>query len=200
MNMTTNKLVPFLLTGSAVGVTAQTTLNKEADKLRETASDVGSKVASEYEALSTRLNELAETPEGRETASSMLEWIDKVEMFHLPWLNWVLVAVGIALFGSHLGQLVMGKLWVGLKTRAFSFVEIANDAFVAGFALLALPVVMMIPTGRDSFIDHPLAVLSAVAAGLILAIILYFHGVRQERLAAYGKAEEKHLKKLDTPA
>lgn len=57
---------------------------------------------------------------------------------------------------------------------------------MAGFALLALPVVMTIPIGAESFVDRPLAVISSVIVGGVVALILYFHGVRQERLAADG--------------
>lgn len=180
-------LVPFLFTGSVVGVNAQGVTSGAEDASDGTVAEVGEKVASEYEALSGRLTELAETSEGRETAASMLEWIDKVEMFHLPWINWVLVAAGVALFGSHLGQLILGKLWVGLRGGGWSVTETFNDALVAGFALLALPVVMTIPIGVDSFVERPLAVISSVAVGVVFALVLYFHGVRQERLAADGK-------------
>ncbi|WP_411845949.1 hypothetical protein AAFN60_20605 [Roseibacillus persicicus] len=186
MNNKLNRLlVPFLTTGSLVGANAQEATPEN------TGVDVGNLVVTEYGEISNRLNELAETPEGRETAASMLEWIDKVEMFHLPWVNWVLVAAGVALFGSHLGQLLLGKLWVGIRGGGWSITETLNDALVAGFALLALPVVMTIPIGADSFVDRPLAVISSVAVGAVMALILYFHGVRQERLAAKGKSEHK---------
>ena len=75
-----------------------------------------------------------------------------------------------------------------------------NDALVAGFALLALPVVMTIPIGADSFVDRPLAVISSVAVGLVMALILYFHGVRQERLAADGKVKKVSKKASTTGA
>ena len=192
-------MVPSLLTGSLVGLKAQEATPEMGSSSTETGIDVGGKVVTEYEALSSRLNELAETPEGRETATSMLEWIDKVEMFHLPWINWVLVAAGVALFGSHLGQLILGKLWVGVKGGGWSITETFNDALVAGFALLALPVVMTIPIGADSFLDRPLAVISSVAVGAVFALVLYFHGVRQERLAADGK-EKKDAKGSEVTA
>ena len=193
MNNTMKLMVPSLLTGSAIALKAQEAATETAAPSAETGIDVGAKVTTEYEALSSRLTELAETPEGRETATSMLEWIDKVEMFHLPWINWVLVAAGVALFGSHLGQLILGKFWVGIKGGGWSITETFNDALVAGFALLALPVVMTIPIGADSFVDRPLAVISSVAVGAVFALVLYFHGVRQERLAADGK-ERKAVK------
>lgn len=180
MNKTLKLLVPALVAGSAGGLSGQETAE-------DAGVDVGGMVTGQYEELSTRLNELAETPEGRETAASMLEWIDKVEMFHLPWINWVLVAAGVALFGSHLGQLLLGKLWLGLRGGGWNLTETFNDALVTAFALLALPVVMTIPIGVDSFVDRPLAVISSVGVGTVFAFVLYFHGVRQERLAADGK-------------
>ena len=176
--------------GGAVGLNAQEVPAGAEEASGGEGIDVGGAMVSEYEAMSSRLTELAETPEGRETAASMLEWIDKVEMFHLPWINWVLVAAGVALFGSHLGQLVLGKLWVGLRGGGWSVTETLNDALVAGFALLALPVVMTIPIGADSFVDRPLAVISSVGVGAVFALVLYFHGVRQERLAADGKGKK----------
>ena len=182
MKNNTNKLmVPAMLAGSTMTSLAQS----------ENAVDIGNLVVTEYEAASSRLTELAETPEGREAANSMLDWIDKAEMFHLPWVNWVLVAAGVALFGSHLGQLILGKFWVGVRGGGWSFTETLNDTLVAGFALLALPVVMTIPIGAESFVDRPLAVISSVAVGLVLALILYFHGVKQESLAAKGKEQPK---------
>ena len=186
MNNKLKLLVPSFLTGGVVGLSAQEVASEAGEASGGTGIDVGTKVVTEYEAISGRLNELAETPEGRETAASMLDWIDKVEMFHLPWINWVLVAAGIALFGSHLGQLILGKFWVGMRGGGWNVTETFNDALVAGFALLALPVVMTIPIGADSFVDRPLAVISSVIVGAIFALILYFHGVRQERLAADG--------------
>ena len=179
-------LVPTFVAGSVVGLNAEKVSAGAEKASGGVGVDVGEAVVSEYEAVSSRLTELAETPEGRETAASLLEWIDKVEMFHLPWMNWVLVAVGVALFGSHLGQLILGKLWVGIRGGGWSVTETLNDALVAGFALLALPVVMTIPIGAESFVDRPLAVISSVIVGAVVALILYFHGVRQERLAADG--------------
>ena len=198
MNNKLKLLVPSFLTGGVVGLSAQEVASEAGEASGGTGIDVGTKVATEYEAISGRLNELAETPEGRETAASMLDWIDKVEMFHLPWINWVLVAAGIALFGSHLGQLILGKFWVGMRGGGWNVTETFNDALVAGFALLALPVVMTIPIGADSFVDRPLAVISSVIVGAIFALILYFHGVRQERLAADGA--KKVSKKKDEAA
>ena len=197
-NMMNNKrklMVPALAMGSVVGVNAEEVPAGAEEASGGAGVDVGGAVVSEYEALSGRLTDLAETPEGRETAASMLEWIDKVEMFHLPWVNWVLVAAGVALFGSHLGQLLLGKLWVGIKGGGWSVTETLNDALVAGFALLALPVVMTIPVGADAFVDRPLAVISSVGVGAVFALILYFHGVRQERLAADGKGKKVSKKK-----
>ena len=186
---------PSLFTGGLVGASGQEVTPEVVEAVGESGVDVGNVVVTEYEALSSRLNELAETPEGRETAASMLEWIDKVEVFHLPWINWVLVMAGVALFGSHLGQLVLGKFWVGIKGGGWNVTETLNDALVAGFALLALPVVMTIPIGADSFVERPLAVISSVAVGAIVALVLYFHGVRQERLAADGEVSNKKAAK-----
>ena len=187
INKMKKPLALAIATGGLVEVNAQEVPSGAEEASGGASIDVGGAVMNEYEALSTRLTEMAETPEGRETAASMLEWIDKVEMFHLPWINWVLVAAGVALFGSHLGQLLLGKLWVGLRGGGWSVTETLNDALVAGFALLALPVVMTIPIGVDSFVDRPLAVISSVGVGAVFALVLYFHGVRQERLAADGK-------------
>lgn len=186
MNNKLKLLAPAFAVGGLVGVNAEEVSAGAEEASGGAGIDVGGAVVGEYEAVSNRLTELAETPEGREAAASMLEWIDKVEMFHLPWMNWVLVAVGVALFGSHLGQLILGKVWVGLRGGGWNVTETLNDTLVAGFALLALPLVMTIPVGAQSFVDRPLAVISSVVVGALVALVLYFHGVRQERLAADG--------------
>ena len=187
MNKELKKLVPFFFTGGIVGAKGQEVVEGVEESIPSTGVDVGAKIADEYQALSGRLNELAETPEGQQAANSLLEWIEKAEMFHLPWINWVLVAAGVALFGSHVGQLVLGKLWVGIRGGGWNATETFNDLLVAGFALLALPVVMTIPIGMEALIDRPLAIISSVLVGVVCALILYIHGVRQERFASEGE-------------
>ncbi|MFT4640004.1 MAG: hypothetical protein ACI8T1_003329 [Verrucomicrobiales bacterium] len=104
-------------------------------------------------------------------------------------MNWALVAVGIALFVSHAGQLIIGKVWALVRGKGFSICEFFNDFLVAAFAGLALPIVLLIPTGSGAFISNPLQVLSAVAVGMILGVILYTHGMKQEMLAAQERID-----------
>ena len=104
--------------------------------------------------------------------------------------------VGVALFISHAGQLVIGKLW-GVVRGRFNFWEVINDLFVFAFAGLALPAVLFIEAGHGPFVGNPFLVLSSVAVGGILGIILFHHGVTQEAMAAKGEKLEKEREKRD---
>ena len=126
--------------------------------------------------------------EGAVTASdTVVHWIESIGTVYHPWVNWLLVAIGVSLFVSHVGQLVLGKLWVALRHRGWNWGEILNDLFVCAFAGLALPAVLIIPAGYGSFIGNPVAVLSAAGVGVLLGVYLYTHGVRQESLAKKGQ-------------
>ena len=136
-----------------------------------------------------KMSELAATPEVATASKTVLTWIESVDKFYHPWVNWLLVAVGIGLFVSHVGQLLLGKIWVAIRHRGWNWSEILNDLLVVVFAGLALPAVMVIPVGYGAFVSSPLSVLSAVGVGFVFGIFLYAHGVRQEALAKRGKRE-----------
>ena len=104
------------------------------------------------------------------------------------------MTAGIALFVSHASQLIIGKLWALARGKGFSFFECVNDFLVAAFAGMALPVVLMIPTGQAAFISNPLHVLSAAGVGMILGVILYTHGMKQELLAGQ---EQKDIEQAE---
>jgi hydrogenase expression/formation protein HypC len=122
---------------------------------------------------------------------ALLEWIQSADSLYRPWINWAMVAVGIALLTSHAGQLVVGKFWTLIRGKGFNVCEIINDLLVTAFSGLALPVVLLIPTGRGAFISSPLAVLSAAAVGLIIGVFLYTHGMKQEMLAGQERIDRK---------
>ena len=138
-------------------------------------------------AAGEKLNALGSTPEALTASESVLQWIDTVSSVYHPWVNWLLVAVGISLFVSHLGQLVLGKLWVAVRHQGWNWGEVLNDLLVCLFAGLALPAVLVIPVGYTAFIANPVAVLTASGAGVLFGVYLYMHGMRQESLAQKGK-------------
>ena len=137
---------------------------------------------------SETVDRIAATEGAVEASEAVVGWIEAVSFIYHPWVNWLLVALGVSLFVSHVGQLVLGKLWVALRHRGWNWGEIMNDLLVCVFAGLALPAVLIIPAGYGSFIGNPVAVLSATGVGALLGIYLYWHGVRQESLAQRGKA------------
>ncbi len=147
------------------------------------ATEIGGQVAGKAVEVADRAEALANSPEGLQATNVILEWIDWAERYYQPWMNWALVAIGIGLFVSHAGQLVVGKLWGIIRGRGFNFCEAFNDLLVAVFAGMALPAVIVI--------SKPVTVLTAVAVGILIGIALYTHGMKQEALAAQGdKARE----------
>ena len=135
------------------------------------------------------LGQLAATETATTASDTVVQWIESIGTVYHPWVNWVLVAIGVSLFVSHIGQLVFGKLWVALRHRGWNWSEILNDLLVCAFAGLAMPAVLIIPVGYGSFIGNPVAVLSAAGVGVLMGVYLYSHGVRQESLAQKGKVE-----------
>lgn len=165
-----------------------------ADAARErtgAATDAALAKASEVSDLAKeKAAAFAESEEGQQASATVIEWIQSAESLYTPWMNWALVAVGIALFISHAGQLLLGKLWALVRGKGFSFGEFVNDFLVAAFAGLSLPVVLLIPTGSGAFISNPLQVLSAAGVGMILGVILYTHGMNQEMQAAQERIDQ----------
>ena len=150
-------------------------------------ADLPEPVAELVESAEKSLDQFAAS-EGAVTASdTVVRWIESIGIVYHPWVNWLLVAIGVSLFVSHVGQLVLGKLWVALRHRGWNWSEILNDLFVCAFSGLALPAVLIIPVGYGSFIGNPVAVLSAAGVGVLLGVYLYTHGVRQESLAKKGR-------------
>ena len=70
-------------------------------------------------------------------------------------MNWALIAIGICLFASYAGQLVVGNFWGILCGRGFNFCETFNDFLAAAFAGMALPAVMVISTPVGGYGWYP---------------------------------------------
>ena len=159
-------------------------------KATEVSGQIKDKAGEMSDLAKEKATAFAESEEGKQASATVLEWIQSAESLYTPWMNWALVAVGIALFVSHAGQLLLGKLWALIRGKGFSFCEFCNDFLVAAFAGLSLPVVLLIPTGSGAFISNPLQVLSAAAVGMILGVILYTHGMNQEMQAAQERIDQ----------
>ncbi len=155
-----------------------------ADATREKVGDLS-------QDLQQRAADFEDSEDAQRASSTVLEWIQSAEKLYAPWINWVLVAVGIGVFISHAGQLILGKLWTIGKGKGLDFGEALNDFLVMVFTGLALPAVLLIPVGHGAFISSPLKVLSAAGVGMILGVILYSHGMKQEMLAAQEKQDRE---------
>lgn len=160
-----------------------------ADKAREGLDQLAVKAGELGASAQEKAVELAQGEQSQHAAQTILEWIEAAETFYVPWITWALVAAGIALFVSHAGQLVFGKLATLFKGR-LQFGEIINDFLVAAFAGLSLPAVLLIPVGGEAFINSPLQVLSAAAVGILVGVYLFNHGVRLELRGADAKKDK----------
>ncbi len=161
------------------------------DKAKELTTAAGDKAEELTEAAKAKAEEFEQSERAKKASAAVLEWVQSAEQLYRPWINWCLIAVGIGLFISHAGQLILGKLWALVRGKGFNFFECVNDFLVAAFAGLSLPVVLLIPTGHGAFISSPIMVLSAAAVGMILGVILYTHGMKQEMLAAQEEIDRE---------
>lgn len=157
-----------------------------AEKAREGLDQLAVKAGELGASAQEKALELAQGEQSQQAAQTILEWIEAAETFYMPWITWALVAAGIALFVSHSGQLVFGKLATLFK-GSLQIGEIINDFLVAAFAGLSLPAILLIPIGGEAFINSPLQVLSAAAVGVLLGVYLFNHGVRLEMRGVEAK-------------
>lgn len=157
--------------------------------------NAGKKVGEGIEVADKKMAELAEREEVKDAAVTVIDWIEGLGVVYQPWMNCFLVAVGIALFISHGGQFLFGKLYLALRFRSLDVKEAFNDLLVTVFTGLALPAVLIIPVGHGAFIANPILVLASAGIGMLLGILLYGQGIKVETLAAKEKKDQKEKKK-----
>lgn len=125
-----------------------------------------------------------ESEEAKQVAESILNPIYQLaESFSFSsfyWIAFALMAAGVVSFAL---QLVIGKLFMLAKFH-FSLTEILFDALAFLISLVGLVLTTQAATENSTFTESSFAVLSSAAVGLVVGVIMFFWGTKQEAQAA----------------
>lgn len=108
------------------------------------------------------------------------------ESFSFPafhWLAFALMVTGVVSFAL---QLVLGKLVV-LSKFSFSLTEILSDTLGLMVSVLGLVLTTQAATENSSFTTSASSVISATVVGVLLGMVFYVWGQRQELEAVEGR-------------
>ncbi|MDX1970335.1 MAG: hypothetical protein SFV23_24405 [Planctomycetaceae bacterium] len=144
----------------------------------ETAVDTAEQTADELKQT------VDASPQAQEITAGILDPIYKfAELLAHPAIHWfafALMATGVVSFAL---QLVIGKLVV-LTRMHFSMTEVLGDALGLVISLIGLVLTTQAAAENSSFTQSPASVLSATGVGVVLGVIFYWWGQKQELRAA----------------
>jgi uncharacterized protein HemX len=157
----------------------------------ESTADLEAKAERTLEAARETADAIAETvdesEQAREVSAGILQPIYRLaealsfSAFH--WVAFALMATGVVSFAL---QLTLGKLVV-LTRAGFSPAEILGDALGLAVSLLGLVLTTQAAAENSGFTNSPAAVISATAVAVIVGIVFYVWGQRQELQAVEGR-------------
>lgn len=157
---------------------ADESLGGKVQAVVETAVDTAEQKADELKQT------VDASPQAQEITAGILDPIYKfAEVLAHPAIHWfafALMATGVVSFAL---QLVIGKLVV-LTRMHFSMTEVLGDALGLVISLIGLVLTTQAAAENSSFTQSPASVLSATGVGVVLGIIFYWWGQKQELRAA----------------
>ena len=109
--------------------------------------------------------------------------------FH--WLAFAFMTAGVISFAL---QLVLGKL-VLLAKMSFNLKEILADALGLVISLIGLVLTTQAAAENSDFTERPALVLSSALVGVLLGLIFYWWGQKEEVQAAMGRKVQKKPEK-----
>lgn len=136
------------------------------DQTQEKVSEIAADVDKDERAIGAKSSILGPIYALAETMS--------FSAFH--WLAFMFMITGVVSFAL---QLVLGKI-VALAKMGFSLTEILSDALGLVISLIGLVLTTQAAAENSTFTESPFAVISATVVGLLLGIIFYVWGQRQE--------------------
>ena len=133
-------------------------------------------------------NQVDESAQAQEVSAGLLQPIyalaETLEFPAFHWLAFMFMVAGTIGFAL---QLVLGKLVV-LTKSGFSPTEIISDAVGLIVSAVGLVLTTQAAAQNSTFTASPFAVLSSAAIGLLLGILLYIWGQRQELEAVRARS------------
>lgn len=150
--------------------TPETSQEDLAEKLQEHAQEIG--------------QTLNDSEAAKELSTGILDPIYRLaEFIEFPTFYWVAFAIMVAGVISFAFQLVLGKFFLLFK-GSLNIKEILSDFLGLLISLVGLVLTTQAATQNSTFPESPSAVLSATAVGVVLGLVFYWWGQKQEFRAA----------------
>ena len=161
-------------------------------KLQGSIENIGDKVSEIGDQVSDMEKQLNEVEAVQEASAGILQPIyDVAEYMNFPAFYWVAFTLMTAGLVSFAGQLVFSKFFL-LFRMSLSIKEILADALGLLISLVGLVMVTQAATENSaSFVQSPMAVVSATGVGVLVGLVFYLWGQRTEFDAARGAAAKR---------
>jgi ABC-type multidrug transport system fused ATPase/permease subunit len=178
---------PATAAGDAAASEDSTSAVDEAEAAADKAADEFDKVVEQVD----------QSQQAQEVKTSILAPIYQLaEKFSFPVFHWLAFAAMVTGVVSFALQLVLGKLVV-LSRMSLSPTEVLSDALGLAVSLVGLVLTTQAATENSTFTTSAFSVISATVAGLVLGVIFYVWGQRQELQAVEGRRVASHAKRVD---
>lgn len=154
------------------------------DEIRESAEEIGE---GARKAVSDLAEQVDRSEQAKDVSAGILQPIYLLaEAMAFPSFHWVAFMVMMTGVVSFALQLVLGKLVV-LSRMSISIKEILADALGLIISLVGLVLTTQAAVENSNFTESPAAVLSSAALGVVLGLIFYWWGQKEELQAARGR-------------
>lgn len=158
-------------------ISQETSQEDLTEKLQEHAQEIG--------------QTLNESETAKELSTGVLDPIYQLaEYMAFPTFYWVAFAIMVAGVISFAFQLVLGKFLLLFK-GSLNIKEILSDFLGLLISLIGLVLTTQAATQNSTFPESPTAVLSATIVGVVLGLVFYWWGQKQEFRAARRVPENK---------
>ena len=147
------------------------------EKLQEHAQEIG--------------QTLNESETAKDLSTGILDPIYQLsEVIEFPTFYWVAFAIMVAGVISFAFQLVLGKFFLLFK-GSLNIKEMLSDFLGLLISLIGLVLTTQAATQNSTFPESPTAVLSATIVGVVLGLVFYWWGQKQEFRAARHVPDNK---------
>lgn len=157
------------------------------EKATETVESARETMDIARDTLTAAADAVEQSEEAQQVTAGILQpiyWLAEAFSFSaFHWLAFTLMVAGVVSFAL---QLTLGKLVV-LAKLGFSLVSVLSDVMGLSVSLVGLVLTTQAAAENSNFTQSALAVLSSTAVGILLGLLFYFWGQRQELQALEGR-------------
>ncbi len=182
-----------LLAQEGTAATSQESANQSPDAQEGTGQQTAPPPSLEEttERVKEKIDEFGQRVDQSEQANELKESIlDPIYQFAeylaFPAFYWVAFALMVAGVVSFAGQLVLTKFFLLFK-MSLNIKELLGDLLGLAISAVGLVLTTQAATENSTFTQSAFAVISSAAVGVVLGVLFYFWGQRQEFQAVEGK-------------